>query len=274
MCRAAPRGTQGRRRARGRGRGCPARRPSAKNSVAEALRSKPRPGSPPVQLASACTRAGASPMTRRMRPGPGAGTIHVLTSSQRMAAGVEQSATAELGIHADVALRSGERDAEARVHCAHAADGAGLKQRDHVGRVRLEPVRVALQQHDAALARRAEQGLRLGQREGERLVALQVLAGFGGVRRPGWVQALGPRDIDGVDLGVGERRFVAAVVACDAVRGGEGGGRLGAPAGGGNDAHAPARCRPARGMVAAGGLYAVSCGTRQFHPAAAVAANG
>lgn len=172
--------------------------------------------------------------------------------AQRIAAGVEQRTAAELGVHADVALRLREREAEARVHRAHAADGAGLQQRDHVGRLRLEPVRVALQQHDTVLARRAEHGLRLGQREGERLLAQHVLAGLGGVHRPGRVQAVGQRDVDGVDFGVGEQRLVAAVVARDAVRGGEGRRRLGAPARHGDDTHAPARCRPARDMVAEG----------------------
>ena len=51
----------------------------------------------------------------------------------------------------------------------------------------------------------------LGHGEGERLLAQDVLAGPGGPDRPLGVEVVRQRDVDGVDLGVGEECLVGAV---------------------------------------------------------------
>ena len=56
----------------------------------------------------------------------------------------------------------------------------------------------------------------------QRLLAEHVLAGLERADRPLDVQRVGQRDVDRVDLGVGEQRLVGAVRARDAVLGGEG----------------------------------------------------
>ena len=75
-------------------------------------------------------------------------------------------------------------------------------------------------------------GLRGGR--GERLLAQDVLAGVGGFAGPFGVQGVGERDVDGVDVSIGEQRLVAAMGDRD-VRGfGRGRRLLGRAAGDGN----------------------------------------
>ena len=57
---------------------------------------------------------------------------------------------------------------------------------------------------------------RLGRVEGQRLLAEDVLAGVGRGHHPGLVQLVGQRDVDRVDLGVGQDLVVAAVALGDA----------------------------------------------------------
>ena len=64
--------------------------------------------------------------------------------------------------------------------------------------------------------------------------------------RPLGVQAVGQRQVDRIDFSVGQQRFVAAVMAADALRRSERSRRLFVAAGHGNDAH-----RRAGGDVAA-----------------------
>ena len=67
-----------------------------------------------------------------------------------------------------------------------------------------------------ACARRVDHALGLGRGQGQRLLAQDVLAGLGGRDRPLRVEVVGQRDVDRVDLGIGEQRLVGGVGARDA----------------------------------------------------------
>ena len=58
------------------------------------------------------------------------------------------------------------------------------------------------------------------ERNGRRLFAEDVLAGFGGAHGPLGVHGVGQRVVDDVDVGVGEQRFVAAEGFGNALLGG------------------------------------------------------
>ena len=73
------------------------------------------------------------------------------------------------------------------------------------------------EQHHAVAPRRREHGLRLGQAERQRLLAQHVFAGARRLHRPGRMQAVRQRQVDGVDLRVVEQVFVACMVALDPV---------------------------------------------------------
>ena len=68
-----------------------------------------------------------------------------------------------------------------------------------------------LEHGDAVGLRRRLDQVEFGERGHERLFAQDVLPGFGGLHRPLAVQGVGQRDVDGVDVRVGEQRLVAAV---------------------------------------------------------------
>ena len=72
-------------------------------------------------------------------------------------------------------------------------------------------------EHEPAPLGDVERALDLAGRGGERLLAQHVLAGLERADRPLDVQPVGQRDVDGVDVGVGEQRLVGAVRARDAV---------------------------------------------------------
>ncbi len=75
---------------------------------------------------------------------------------------------------------------------------------------------------DAGAVADGEEGLGLGDGEADGLLAEDVLAGLGGLDGPGDVEVVGKRIVDGVDVGVGEELFVAAVGSGDVE--GSGGG--------------------------------------------------
>ena len=152
--------------------------------------------------------------------------------AQAIAAGVAQRAAAELGQRADVAPRRvDQREAEADLHRAHAADGAAVQQVEQRRRLRLEPPGIGLEQHHAVPARGIEHLLRLGAVHGQRLLAQHVLAVPRAGDRPFGMQAVGQRDVDRIDTVVAQQCLVAAMGTRQAVFGGEAAGLVGVTAG-------------------------------------------
>ena len=79
---------------------------------------------------------------------------------------------------------------------------------------------------DALGLGRLDHALRVGGGQRERLLAQDVLAGAGGGDRPLGVEVVRQRDVDGVDVRVGEERLVRAVGPRDAELVGDRGGRV------------------------------------------------
>ncbi len=75
-----------------------------------------------------------------------------------------------------------------------------------------------LADHHAGPIARGDQPARLGDGGGDRLFTQHVLAGVGGALGPGDVQVVRQRDVDGVDVRVGDQRVVGGVRLGDAVR--------------------------------------------------------
>ena len=80
---------------------------------------------------------------------------------------------------------------------------------------RVLAVHERLHQEDARVPAGIDHALGLGGGHRERLLAQDVLAGPRGLDRPARVQVVGQRDVDGVDVGVGEERLVRPVRARD-----------------------------------------------------------
>jgi len=112
-------------------------------------------------------------------------------------------------------IRQGE--AEARLDRLHLADRPLVQERQHGAGLGLKVVRIGLEEHDMAQPRRVEHGLRLPESQCEWLFAQHVLAALGRLDRPLGMQAVGQRQIDGLDVGIGQQLRAAAVVAVDAV---------------------------------------------------------
>ena len=142
----------------------------------------------------------------RLQPGDEA------RGGDRVAADVEQPAAAPLGDVAHVG-GVGQVVAEMALDRLQLADPAAPDQL-----ARPQPLRVGadherfLDSHAGAVAHR-DQLRALGGVEPDRLLAQHVLAGLGGLDRPGHVQVVGQRIVDRVDLGVGQELLVAAVAA-------------------------------------------------------------
>ena len=80
---------------------------------------------------------------------------------------------------------------------------------------RVLAVHERLHQQDARLPAGVDHPLRLGRGHRERLLAQDVLAGPGRRDRPLGVEVVRQRDVDGVDVRVGQQRLVRAVRARD-----------------------------------------------------------
>jgi hypothetical protein len=83
---------------------------------------------------------------------------------------------------------------------------------------RMVAVHERLHQQDPGLVGRGDHPLRVGDRQRQRLLAQDVLARAGGGDRPLGVKVVGERDVDGVDVLVGEQCLVRAVDARDGQR--------------------------------------------------------
>ena len=110
--------------------------------------------------------------------------------------------------------------------------------RDELGeplRLRMVPPHERLHQHAPGPLGGVERALRLLRPPRQRLLAEHVLAGLQRPDRPLDVQRVRQRDVDRVDLRVGEQRLVAAVRAREPVLGGVRTGALRVAAGDGDD---------------------------------------
>ena len=127
-----------------------------------------------------------------------------------VAADVHERAAADVGAVADVGGVDVEV-AEAAGHGAKFADALAGEELAEAEPLRVRADHEGLADLDAGAVADGEQGAGFGGGHGEGLLAEDVLAGFGGLDRPLNVQVVGERVVDGVDVGVGEERFVGGV---------------------------------------------------------------
>ena len=92
-----------------------------------------------------------------------------------------------------------------------APDPARADELPHRDPGRVEAVHERLHQVDAGGLAGGDHPLGVGRGHRQRLLAQDVLAGTGRGDRPLGVEVVGQRDVDGVDLGVGQERLVRAV---------------------------------------------------------------
>ena len=144
-----------------------------------------------------------------------------------------------------------ERFERVDLHDDRIADVAG---RDHLFDARDDRIEVAVVGHaepDAVGAARGDDAIALGDRHRHRLLAEHVLTGVGGGNRLRRMQMNGRRDVDGVDLAIGDQFLPARVPPPRAERGRERFGELGP--------RAADRDELARPRVAQRGRDALAC---------------
>ena len=148
---------------------------------------------------------------------------HVLRLSRQqadpadaVAADVHQRAAVELGQRANVReVVEGER--EGRLHGAEPSDRAvGDESGDRRG-LRMVAIHERLRQDEPRGVRGVERFLGLAGMARVGLLAEDVLSGRERLHRPLVVHAVRERDVDGLDVGVGEERLVGAVGRRDPV---------------------------------------------------------
>jgi hypothetical protein len=142
-----------------------------------------------------------------------------------VAADVQQRPAVEMAVGAHVLL-AGQREAEPRAHDAQVADGpVGDEGGGPLGLWVVAP-HERLHEQAAGAVGGVERARHRVRPAVERLLAQHVLAGLERAHRPLDVQVVGQRDVDRLDPGVREQRFVGPVCARDAVRARIGVGRL------------------------------------------------
>ena len=102
---------------------------------------------------------------------------------------------------------------ERRIHVLHLADRAFCDQLGQAHDLRVEAVHERLSQVPAVAPGRLDDRHRARVVDGERLLAHDVLAGTQSLDREAHVLGVHRRDVDGVDLGVGEEVCVGLVHA-------------------------------------------------------------
>ena len=103
---------------------------------------------------------------------------------------------------------------------AQFADAAFVEQFAETKPLRIAADHEGFADLDSGARANGEQSLCLRDGEAERLLAENMLARLGGLDRPGNVQMIGKRIVDGVDVGVGKKLFVGAVGGGNTQRGG------------------------------------------------------
>ena len=131
------------------------------------------------------------------------GTAHYQPNqAERIAACVQQGATAKVGLHADVGVGVTHGEAKAGLHAAHLANLVVAQTRQQVAGLGLEPIGVRLQQHHALLARDFKHACDFCQVECQRFFAQHMFARLHGANGPLGMQAVGQGDVNGVQRGI------------------------------------------------------------------------
>ncbi|MFO1048783.1 MAG: hypothetical protein U1E52_12900 [Geminicoccaceae bacterium] len=126
---------------------------------------------------------------RRLQPG------HEARGGDRVAADVEQPAAAPLGDVADI-VRVEQMIAEEALDRLQLADPPALHQLAGAQPLRVGAHHERFLDHHAGAVARGDQLLALGRVQPDRLLAQHVLAGLGGLDRPGHVQMVGQGVVD------------------------------------------------------------------------------
>ena len=126
-------------------------------------------------------------------------------------------------------------EAERRADQPDPSDGAVAHQLDQAAGLGVVAVHERLHQQPALAVGDVEGLLHVGRAPPQRLLAKHVLAGLECADSPLNVHRVGERDVDGVDVRIGQQRVISAVCALDAVLGGVALGGLALPAGNGED---------------------------------------
>ena len=128
----------------------------------------------------------------------------------RVAADVEDAAAGGVvGEQAMLRIGIGHAESEARLDQPDLADGTRSDQLDDAGGQRVEAVHESFAEEGAGLPRGVDHGVGFVGRNGERLLAEHVLAGFRRTDRPFGMCRVRRRDIDRLDLGVVEHGLIA-----------------------------------------------------------------
>ena len=128
----------------------------------------------------------------------------------QITANIEQAAAAP-GFHVADVCGIIQKEAEVADDRADVADASGARNVE-----RAKPLRVRadhecfLNQHTGAVAH-GQQMLRVRGDESDRLLAEHVLAGFGGAGRPLDMKMIWQRNVNRIDVGIGDERFVGPV---------------------------------------------------------------
>ena len=151
----------------------------------------------------------ADTLTRLARDQPRA--AHAVAADVHERAAVERRVQAHVGV-------AGEREREARAHEPHVADRSLAEQLEQARGLRAVAPHERLAEHEPGGLGDVER-LRDARRPAvHRLLAEHVLAGPQRAQRPVDVHAVGQRDVDRLDVGVGEQVLVGAVRARDPVQ--------------------------------------------------------
>ena len=127
-----------------------------------------------------------------------------------IAADVENAAAGEIvGIEPVLRHEARHGEAEARLDHPHFADRAGFDQLDQLRRLRMQPVHEGFAEKGAGLARRMDHRVGLEGGQPHRLFAKHMLAGLRRLDRPFGVARMRRRNVDRVDVRIGEQRLIA-----------------------------------------------------------------
>jgi hypothetical protein len=177
------------------------------------------------------SRSAASASTPVGNREPTAATEEHLGEGDDVDAEIEERAAAQFEREEPISRVELPRDPQVGLHRAHLPDGTVGDQLPHRDDGRLEPGPHRLHDEDAGRAGERDHLRRAGRRGGERLLHQQRLAGPERSQREGVVLGMRCRDVEDVDLGVGEDLGVGPVRPLDAVAGREGSRAVGGSGG-------------------------------------------
>lgn len=127
-----------------------------------------------------------------------------------IAADIENTAAGEIvGIEPVLRHEARHGETEARLDHPDLADDAGPDQLHQLLGLQVQPVHEGFAEECAGLARGMHHGVGLEGGQRQRLFAQHMLSGLGRLDRPLRMAWMRYRNVDGVDVGVGEQRVVA-----------------------------------------------------------------